>query len=150
MVSVGDIITRGVERFAVMDVRRSPHHIPPETTHATMYAMGQDIVINWTAAKGIFSAGDREANLLDIDGTVVTVSLKPIPKFRLPGSQEAKLEGCNCPVADNAFEAPTSEAPASISSFRFVFRNDCPVHGTDLTPDEPFSLRTLWDHVKET
>lgn len=42
-----------------------------------------------------------------------------------PGSEEARKKGCLCPILDNAHGRGHMGVPD-----RFVWRDDCPLHGT--------------------
>lgn len=81
MINVGDIITRGVTRWEVTDVRHGSLAVnwcslPAANSHATMEFAGQSILINSRASKGIFNADDSEVTLQANDGSLIICALK--------------------------------------------------------------------------
>lgn len=93
-----------------------------------------------------FNAGreQRMAEDVKILGSVELRTQKPLPP---PGSDEARADGCTCPVMDNrrgrgAYNAPVSGEP------QFWVNGDCPMHGIAVKPANekltPVRKRCVW------
>ena len=48
----------------------------------------------------------------------------------IPGSREAQIAGCTCPVLDNS----TAGIPLGDGQFGYWVNGDCPIHGLHKAP----------------